>query len=316
MSIRFSCAIPLPASFRAGDILAFHRRDAQEIAERVTASSLHKGLLWADAPACLSIHLAADMATAELDIDDIDDIDDSEGSDGINGINGNAATSSEAAFQAMLRRMLGLTQDVEQFASRYHQHPQLGPLIAGRPGLRVPLTATPFEALTWAITGQQISVRAAVSVRRKLIVATGLRHSSGLFCYPEARQIAALSEDDLRRAGFSMSKTRSLRSLAQGVRSGKLPLAAWLTTLPIDEIREQLLGVPGIGPWTVNYALLRGFGNLDGSLHGDVAVRRKLQALLASPEKISEAQARDWLAPFTPWRALVAAHLWAMPTPA
>ena len=33
MSIRFSCAIPLPASFRAGDILAFHRRDAQEIAE-------------------------------------------------------------------------------------------------------------------------------------------------------------------------------------------------------------------------------------------------------------------------------------------
>jgi DNA-3-methyladenine glycosylase II len=315
MSIRFSCAIPLPASFRAGDILAFHRRDAQEIAERVTASSLHKGLLWADAPACLSIHFAADMATAELDIDGIDDIDDIDAIDD-NGIAGSAATISEATFQAMLRRMLGLTQDIEQFASRYHQHPQLGPLIAGHPGLRVPLTATPFEALSWAITGQQISVRAAVSVRRKLIVATGRRHSSGLFCYPEARQIAALSEDDLRQAGFSMSKTRSLRSLAQGVRSGKLPLAAWLTTLPIDEIREQLLAVPGIGPWTVNYALLRGFGNLDGSLHGDVAVRRKLQALLASPEKISEAQARDWLAPFTPWRALVAAHLWAMPTPA
>lgn len=314
MSTRFSCSIPLPASFRAGDILAFHRRDAQEIAERVTASSLHKGLLWAAAPACLSIHFAADMATAKLDIDDIDDSDDSDDSDGISSIAGNAATRSEAAFQAMLRRMLGLTQDIEQFASHYHQHPQLGPLIAGHPGLRVPLTATPFEALTWAITGQQISVRAAVSVRRKLIVATGRRHSSGLFCYPEARQIAALSEDDLRRAGFSMSKTRSLRSLAQGVLSGKLPLAAWLMTLPIDEIREQLLGVPGIGPWTVNYALLRGFGNLDGSLHGDVAVRRKLQALLASPEKISEAQARDWLAPFTPWRALVAAHLWAMPT--
>jgi DNA-3-methyladenine glycosylase II len=310
MSTRFSGSIPLPASFRAGDILAFHRRDAQEIAERVTASSLHKGLLWAAAPACLSIHFAADMATAELDIDDIDDIDDRDNSDG------SAATNSEAAFQAMLRRMLGLTQDIEQFASHYHQHPQLGPLIAGHPGLRVPLTATPFEALTWAITGQQISVRAAVSVRRKLIVATGRRHSSGLFCYPEARQIAALSENDLRRAGFSTSKARSLRSLAQGVLSGKLPLAAWLMTLPIDEIREQLLGVPGIGPWTVNYALLRGFGNLDGSLHGDVAVRRKLQALLASPEKISEAQARDWLAPFTPWRALVAAHLWAMPTPA
>lgn len=295
MTACLACAIALPRSFRAGDILAFHRRDAQEIAERVTAKSLHKGLLWAEAPACLSVHFADGVAEAELAVD------------------GEMIASSEAAFQAMLRRMLGLTQDVEQFERRYRDHPQLGTLIAGRPGLRVPLTATPFEALTWAVTGQQISVSAAVSVRRKLIVAAGLRHSSGLLCYPEARQIASLAEEDLRQAGFSMSKARTLRSLAQLVASDQLPLAEWLTSLPVDEIRQQLLAIRGIGPWTVNYGLLRGFGSLDGSLHGDAAVRRKLQSLLACPEKVSEDQARDWLAQFSPWRALVAAHLWAMP---
>jgi len=298
MTARFSCAIPLPASFRASDILSFHRRDSLQISERVTETALHKGLLWEGTAACLSICFAAGVARAELAVD------------------GNAATSGEADFQAMLRRMLGLTQDVEQFESNYYQHPQLGTLIAHHPGLRVPLTATPFEALTWAITGQQISVRAAVSVRRKLIIATGLRHSSGLLCYPQASEIAALAEDDLRQAGFSMRKARTLRALSQRVASGELPLAEWLLTLPVDEIREQLLAVRGIGPWTVNYALLRGFGSLDGSLHGDVAVRRQLQSLLASPEKISEAQARDWLAQFSPWRALVAAHLWAMPAQA
>lgn len=294
MSARFACAIALPASFRAGDILAFHRRDPQETAERVSETSLHKGLLWAGAPACLSVRFVAGTANAELAVD------------------GPLPAASEAAFQAMLRRMLGLTQDVEAFERRYRAHPQLGTLIARRPGLRVPLTATPFEALSWAITGQQISVGAAVSIRRKLIVAAGLRHSSGLLCYPEASQIAALTEDDLRQSSFSLSKAQTLLTLAQQVVAGSLPLAEWLANLPVDEIREQLLALRGIGPWTVSYALLRGFGSLDGSLHGDVAVRRKLQTLLGSAEKIGEEQARDWLAQFSPWRALVAAHLWAM----
>jgi DNA-3-methyladenine glycosylase II len=72
--------------------------------------------------------------------------------------------------------------------------------------------------------------------------------------------------------------------------------------------------VSGIGPWTVYYALLRGFGWLDGSLHGDAGVRRGLQVLLNSSEKVSEEHARVWLAEFSPWRALVIAHLWAVPS--
>jgi DNA-3-methyladenine glycosylase II len=95
----------------------------------------------------------------------------------------------------------------------------------------------------------------------------------------------------------------------------RLPFETWSQTLPVvlpvDEIRDRLLEVRGIGPWTVNYMLLRGFGWLDGSLHGDVAVRRGIQTLLASPDRIGENQAREWLADFSPWRALVAAHLWA-----
>ena len=58
--------------------------------------------------------------------------------------------------------------------------------------------------------------------------------------------------------------------------------------------------------------LFSGFGFLDGSLHGDVAVRRNLQALLGREEKIDENETKRWLAQFSPWRALVAAHLWAM----
>jgi DNA-3-methyladenine glycosylase II len=90
-----------------------------------------------------------------------------------------------------------------------------------------------------------------------------------------------------------------------------LPLDNWQANLSVNDIHERLLAIRGIGPWTVNYTLLRGFGWLDGSLHGDVAVRRGMQILLNHPDKISEAAARQWLADFSPWRALLAAHLWA-----
>ena len=121
-----------------------------------------------------------------------------------------------------------------------------------------------------------------------------------------------MSEQDLRQAGLSLTKAQTLIALSERIEKGLLPLNGWIDTPPEEEIRAQLLGIRGIGPWTVNYALLRGFGWLDGSLHGDVAVRRNLQALLGRADKVSEDEAKHWLAEFSPWRALVAAHLWAM----
>lgn len=294
MSSQLVCSVALPAGFRAEDMLAFHRRDTQQVAEVVGACGLRKGLLWNGLPACLSIEFQAEQATAVLAVD------------------GAVSAACPAPFEAMLRRMLGLSQDVTAFERLYQSHPQLGALLARQAGLRVPVAASPFEALTWAITGQQISVAVAVSLRRKLISAAGIRHSGGLLCYPTAPQVAALSLETLRQAGFSASKSQTLLTLSGLIVADQLPLDSWLQTLPIELIRERLLAVRGIGPWTVNYSLLRGFGWLDGSLHGDVAVRRGIQRLLESPEQISEAQAQAWLAEFAPWRALVAAHLWAM----
>ena len=287
------CSIRLPADFRPDDILSFHRRDAQEVAEQVSDTGLQKGIVWRGMPACLHIKFSSSKADAMLSVD------------------GRLPGDSRSAFEAMILRMLGLTQGVAEFETHFRDHPQLGHLIARQRGLRVAVAATPFEALTWAVTGQQISVSAAVSIRRKLVSAANVRHSGGLLCYPDARQIIGLSEATLRKAGFSATKAGTLRELAHRVADDRLPLDAWTRTLPIDEMRERLEAVRGIGPWTVNYALLRGFGWLDGSLHGDAAVRRGLQALLDSPEKPGAEETEEWLAVFSPWRALVAAHIWA-----
>jgi DNA-3-methyladenine glycosylase II len=288
-----TCTLELPAGFRVADILKFRQRDVEAFSERVDAESLHKGLVWNGHAACLSVHFQPGQAQVKISLD-------------------GASTITDAdSLACHVRRMLGLTQPVDEFEKAHARHPQLGALIARQAGLRVPLAASPFEALTWAIIGQQISVSAAVSIRRKMIKAAGLVHSGGLACYPDASRLAALSEVDLRAAGFSASKAQTLISVSAKVLAGELPLDEWLDNPPVDLLRERLLGIRGIGPWTVNYTLLRGFGWLDGSLHGDVAVRRALQRLPGNPEKMGEAEARAWLEPLSPWRALVAAHLWA-----
>ena len=289
------CHIDLPAPFRRHDMLDFHRRDPLMLSERVSDDRLEKGLLWQGMPACLALHFSASSAEVTLQIDGIP-----------HGGNG------DAALLRMARRMLGLTQDIEGFEAQHGDHALLAPLLAAQRGLRVPVSPTPFEALSWAITGQQISVSAAVSIRRRLIPRAGSRHSGGLYCYPDAAQLAVLDEHDLQQAGFSRGKTRTLLEISRSIAEQQLPLDDWADAPPLDDIRARLAQAWGIGPWTINYTLLRGFAHLDGSLHGDVAVRRKLEQLLALPDKMSEAAAARWLAPFAPWRALLAAHLWAM----
>ena len=291
---RLDLTLELPADYRTNDLLNFHRRDAQGLAERVTDAGLDKGILWQGIPARLGLRFEDGGAGVSLEVD------------------GEVAIDPQA-LRTLAAHMLGLTQPVQAFEVEHGAHPLLGALIAANRGLRVPQSASPFEALSWAISGQQISLAVAISLRRKLIQLAGLRHSSGLFCYPDAAAVAALDEDALGQAGFSRAKSGTLLRLAREVVEGRLPLDEWLQDESAEAIGQRLLALKGIGPWTVDYALLRGFARLDGSLHGDAAVRRQLQRLLGAEEKLGQPFVRDWLLPFAPWRALVAAHLWAMP---
>ncbi len=294
--------LPLPAHYRAQDMLAFHARDREALAEQVGPASLRKGLWWQDRPVCVQMVFSADEVQVRWEMD-----------------GGDPELAAQEGLP-LLRRMLGLTQDIAAFEARWDADPLLGAVLRAQTGLRVAVVGTPFEALAWAIMGQQISVAAAVALRRRLILAADLRHASGLYCHPQAAQVLALGPERLRAAGLSLAKAQSLLAVSQAQLAGELPLAAWAaqTVVPAEQISQALLAIKGIGPWTVSYTLLRGFGWLDGSLHGDVAVRRGIQRLLADQGLVdpgalpTPAQAQAWLAPFAPWRALLGAHLWAM----
>lgn len=287
---RHELSIALPPGYRSQDVLSFHGRDAEGVAEQITPSGLRKGVLLDGVPVLLEVELAPEAAHCRIDADAP-----------------LAPSTLEHAHEA-LQNILGLRIDPAPFADFVRADPLLGPLVAREPGLRIVQSATVFEALTWAIIGQQINLPFAIALRRTFILQAGRPHASGLWCYPEAADVARLEVEDLTSRKFSRSKAETLLRLARLVDSGELALAR-----SDDPARaaEALLAVKGIGPWTVNYALLRGYGFADCSLHGDVAIRAAFQRLLGEDEKPDMARTEALLARYQPHRTMAAAYLWA-----
>ena len=290
--------LELPADYRLQDVLSFHRRDAESIAEEGSAERLRKGVLLDGVPVVLDITLPASAsmgtATARVNVD----------ADGSLG-----AAGRDQAREAVLN-ILGLRIDPAPFSAFVKKDKLFGALARKQPGLRIVQSATVFEALTWAIIGQQINLSFAISLRRTFILLAGRQHSSGLWCYPDARAAAALSVEDLTSRKFSRAKAETLLRLATQVADGELRLDLAADN-SIEQISTALLAVKGIGPWTVNYGLLRGYGYADCSLHGDVAVRAALQTLLGEDERPDIKRTEEILARYSPHRTMAAAHLWA-----
>ena len=280
--------VALPAGYRHADAYAFHGRDAEALAERVDpdAGRIRKGVLLDGVATTLDIVLHADRAECSVEAD---------------------GPVPEAALHDVLQNMLGLRIDPAPFERMVAHDPLFGPVVARLPGLRVIQSATVFEALTWAVIGQQINLPFAIALRRTFIAQAGRAHPGGLWCYPEAADVARLDVDRLTSRKFASAKAETLLRLARLVADGTLSLAR---TADPAEVGARLLAVKGIGPWTVNYALLRGWGYADCSLEGDVAVRNAI-GRLRGEERPGLGDAQAFLAAYRPHRTMAAAYLWA-----
>jgi len=276
-------ALRLPPGYRSQEVLAFYGRDPQSVSESVSGSSLKKCAPIGGKPALVEIAFEGDTAYCRVDC------------------------APREGHRAVVR-MLGIDSDAAGFERQFSADPLLGAIVTRQKGLRIPLTPQPWEALAWAILGQQISVKFAVALRRELIGAFGGLHPSGLRAHPTPEAVAALDLDTLRKLKFSGSKAEYLLAAARAVASGELPLAS-LREMSARRAARLLGGIRGIGPWTVQYALLRGLGFADCLPSGDAGLAQGLARMLEV--RPSEARIRELLTKFSPWRSLATYHIWA-----
>ena len=208
---------------------------------------------------------------------------------------------------------LGLEQDAAAFA-RLARKLGLRRLVAGRGEMRIAQTSSIFDGLLWSIIGQQINFAFACVLKRRLIERVGVKLGNGLFAPPVPAAVAALEPRDLAPLQFSRSKAEYLIGAARQVAEGKLDLEA-LRTMSATRAERTLLGVHGLGPWSVNYLMMRALGFPDCVPLGDTGVTSGLQALLKLDERPGIDATRRLMTVFSPYRSLATAHLWQLNQP-
>ena len=150
------------------------------------------------------------------------------------------------------------------------------------------------------IVGQQVSVKAADAMWRKLTEVIGDP--------VDLSRLAAASDEELRAAGMSRQKSGYLRSLAEEVTSGRLDF----DRLPLDdeEAIAQLTRVKGIGRWSAEIYLLFAEGRPDIWPAGDLAVQIEVGRILGHETRPSEKLTRELAEAWRPHRGAAAIFAW------
>jgi AraC family transcriptional regulator of adaptative response / DNA-3-methyladenine glycosylase II len=212
--------------------------------------------------------------------------------------------SDLATLITRARRLFDLDADPVAIDAALSQHPELAPLVARIPGVRVPGCVDPHEMLIRAMIGQQISVAAARTVMTRFAEALGERVDGDEGTTVLFPTMAALAEHGHEVLRGPAARVRAIVEAAEALASGALEFGAG------DDGAEQraaLLALRGVGPWTADYVRMRVLGDPDVLLPGDIAARA---GAAAAGIPADAAGLTAWAPRVAPWRSYLMSHLW------
>jgi DNA-3-methyladenine glycosylase II len=217
-----------------------------------------------------------------------------------------------AAAERLVHRIFLLDEDPAGFFALAARDPVLGALLARLPGVRPVLIADPFEALLWAIIGQQITVAFARKLKLALVALAGETIALDGYIYTlplEPARVASLTAEALRAAQFSRQKIAYMLALAQAVTSGELRMEE-LDNVPPEEAQATLLAYKGIGRWTAEYVLIRAYGARDSIPAADAGLRAVIGRAYGLGRSATETEVRERAEAWAGWRGWAAFVWW------
>lgn len=273
--------LPVRRPFDAGQVLEFLAARAVPGVEAVRGDTYARVLRLHHGTAVVSLRVTGDGVTMTPVLQDMRDL----------------ATAVQRC-----RQLLDLDADAVAIGEVLGADPLLRPLVAATPGLRVPGHVDGFELAVRGILGQQVSVSGARTTAAKLAERFGEPVESeaaaelGLQrAFPSAESIAAADPAGL---GVPRQRGRALVALASAIESGGIGLEPGACR---DDVRRELLALPGIGPWTASYIAMRALSDPDVFLDSDLVVRKAMTAIGAEPARVDR---------WRPWRSYAVLHLW------
>ncbi len=199
---------------------------------------------------------------------------------------------------------LDVAADTASIDAALGADPHLSAAVGACPGLRVPGACDGFELALRTVLGQQVSVRGATTLYARFVERFGTvveTPFNGITrTPPRVDRVAAEPVESIAELGLPHRRAQTIKALATAMAAGDVTLNR---TADIRQMRERLLAMPGIGPWTVEYLAMRGLRDADAFPASDLGV---LHGLGVKTARQAEAAAQNW----RPWRAYAVMHLW------
>ncbi|MGA3121359.1 MAG: AlkA N-terminal domain-containing protein [Polyangiaceae bacterium] len=214
------------------------------------------------------------------------------------------------ALVARIRSGFDLGADVVTLGAHLAGDPWLAPLIAERPGLRVPGGWDGFELAVRAVLSQQVSVEAARQHAGDLVRACGAPVVAGHGddfgldrAFPSPAEVARADLGTLR---VPRLRRQTIQGLAHAAAADPLLFQPLET---VEKTVARLCAIRGVGEWTAHVIALRAAREPDAFPAGDAGLLRAAASRggtrLSADDLVGHAE--RW----RPWRAYAAQHLWA-----
>lgn len=163
----------------------------------------------------------------------------------------------------------------------------------------------PFESLVRAIAHQQLHGKAAQTIlNRMLALFPDMKFST-----PE--DLIKITVEDLRSCGFSASKTKAIKDIAQKTIEGVIPTKKIIQKMTNEEIIQRLTQAHGVGEWTVQMLLIFQLGRLDVWPVLDFGVRNGYKIFYKKKEMPTPKQLKKIGERWSPFQSILALYFWA-----
>ena len=176
--------------------------------------------------------------------------------------------------------------------------------IIGQPDL--------FESLVWAVLGQQINVQFAYTLKQRFVEQFGAKlifDGETYFLFPNPEAVSILSDEHLLPLQFSRQKSKYTVLIAEAFVSGEVSKEK-LKGLALQEAKEKLMKIKGVGNWTANYALMKTFHYPDSFPLEDAGIHNAIKGLKKLDRKPTLDEVKKIFKKYKGWEAYATLYLW------
>ena len=289
-----SFSIPLPPSFSFEECLWFLNRNYDDCLHAIEQDQLYKVIVIGQQPVLVRISTQGAQLTIDI-------------------LKGPVTVAVQDQLKQYILEWFDLDKELQAFYTLLHAHPALSYMPEKFQGLRLIGIPDLFEAVCWAIIGQQINLTFAYTLKRRLVEKYGLHvdHADKAYhVFPLAAVLADATIPVLKEMQFSTMKAQYLVDTARAFAAGAISKAQ-LSDLPDLASRQKALtSMRGIGMWTANYALMKSLQEPSYVPYGDAGLLNALLAHKIIQDKKDAAGILAFFESFAGWESYMVFYLW------